>query len=144
MRISDVKVGDEYAFEAGWRFDRRRVRAIAVERVKESRWSDRTVRKVKVEVLDWDTGEPKPNDAKHGKHVTARSLEPFESVRQRLETAALRQADEEATVRRVTAALVAAGVDDPRVSTSFGQVEITLSKLNVEHLLRLLEEVADA
>lgn len=145
MKINDVKVGEEYAFEAQWRSERRRVRAVAIEGVKESHWSDRTVRKVKIEVLDWETGEPKPDDARHGRHVMARSLEPFELVRLRLEAAELRRAGEEATVRRVKSALVGAGLDDPRVSTSrLGQVEITLSKLNVEHLLCLLGEVADA
>lgn len=63
MRIGEVVIGEEYAYDARWKSIRRRVRAVAIEQVPANpsgRWDARQVRKVLVEVLDWDTGEPKP------------------------------------------------------------------------------------
>lgn len=141
MKIDEVVVGEEYAFEAPWRYVRRRVRAAAIERVPNGPYKNaRQVRKVRIEVLDWDTGEPTPDDPKNNKHVEARRLEPFGVVRDRIEAMERRDREDRELTARILTALQHAGVKDAGVMTRPGRVAVYVSRDNVEELLAALQE----
>lgn len=143
MKIGDVKIGDEYSFEANWKTVRRRLRAEEIVQVPVViRTGDRfyrtnkTVlrRQVRCTVLDWETGEPT------GAEMTyeARAIEPFAEAAALIAAKEARQARVKADKERVEAALDRLGVPVfGRVhARPHGGVEVILTQDGVEALVR--------
>lgn len=141
MKIDEIVVGDEYAYDARWKSERQRVRAVKVEKVATTSWrhnNTQLVRKVLVEVLDWDTGEPKLNDPMSDSHVRAAMLEPFDPVRDRLLAADARAAADKVLYERVAVALTHASVGFRDVSVKNGSVHVFLLETEAQELIEAL------
>jgi hypothetical protein len=119
MKIADIETGAEYAYKVSWgSYSRKRLRALEVATIveNEGRFSERKVRKVRCQVLDWDTGEDVQNGATLDGYqravidVAARQLEPFQDVKDRLDAEAARDRQIKATKEMVVKAFDRLGV----------------------------------
>lgn len=130
MKIADIEIGHEYVYDSNWPSSRQRVKALEIVTIPGRSRYERSMRKVRCQVLNWDTGEHTSQTVDR----TARNLEPYAEVMERIRAQEARKADHEDRRQRVMKALNMLGVPAGVATTHGGIVVVNLDANGIDAL----------